>query len=323
MTRTTRAVLTIGAGLLAAPVLIALLIAAVLAGLHAGITGATAPSQTALTDIPPRYRLLYQQAALDCPGLDWTLLAAIGKIESDHGRSHAPGVTAGENAAGAAGPMQFLATTFAAVLARHRLPPGGATPSSRYDPHDAIHAAADYLCDHHAVTDPAAALFAYNHSDAYVADVLAQAATYRRPATARALWPAEAATVTDPSGTGGRVTPRTATVYHVLATAGAIRDGATCWDPHPQNPGSDHSRGTACDIFFRPADPTDVARGWNLARWLIAHQAVYGVHYLIWQGLIWSSEHPTWTTYHSPIYGCPNPKNVTGCHFNHIHLSIF
>jgi kynurenine formamidase len=61
----------------------------------------------------------------------------------------------------------------------------------------------------------------------------------------------------------------------------------------------------------------------DTARWLIAHQAAYGVHYLIWQGLIWSSEHPTWTTYHSPIYGCPNPKNITGCHFNHIHLSIF
>ena len=107
-------------------------------------------SATALADIPQSYLMLYQQAAADCPGLDWTLLAAIGKIESDHGRSRAPGVTHAQNLAGAAGPMQFLQPTFAGVLAHHRLPANGATPPSRYDPHDAIHAAAAFLCDHHA-----------------------------------------------------------------------------------------------------------------------------------------------------------------------------
>ena len=55
----------------------------------------------AVADIPTDYLVLYQQAATACPGLDWTILAAIGKIESDHGRSTLPGVQRGANAAGA------------------------------------------------------------------------------------------------------------------------------------------------------------------------------------------------------------------------------
>ena len=149
----TRAALTLGAGLLAVPVLIAVLIAGLLTA-AIGPLGPFGASPAALADIPPTYLLLYQHAAADCPGLDWTLLAAIGKLESDHGRSTAPGVTSGENPAGAAGPMQFLQPTFATVLAHHQIPPGGATPPTRYNPHDAIHAAADYLCDHHATTNP-------------------------------------------------------------------------------------------------------------------------------------------------------------------------
>jgi hypothetical protein len=315
----TRALLVIGAAACAIPVMII----AVLAGLLTAITTPSDAGPAALADIPPHYLLLYQQGAQDCPSLDWTILAAIGKTESDHGRSPLTGVTNGQNSAGAAGPMQLLQTTFAAVLARHRLPPGGSVPPSRYDPHDAIHAAALELCDNGAPINLRAAIFAYNHSTAYVADVLAQAARYRQTGPIRTRWPAEQATVPDPSGTGGHVTPRTAALYRALAAAAAIRDGATCWDPHPQNTDSDHPRGKACDIFFHPNDPNDVARGWNLARWLIAHQNAYGVHYLIWQGLIWSADQPTWTTYRSTIYSCPNPANLTGCHYDHIHFTLF
>jgi len=149
---------------------------------------ASGASTDAVSDIPAPMLALYRQAALGCPGLDWSVLAAVGKVETDHGRSRLPGVTSGENSAGAAGPMQFLAPTFAAVIAAHPPPPGGATPPSRYDPHDAIHTAAAYLCDSGAHTTPErpgdlrGALFAYNHSTAYVDQVLAQAARYRAPA---------------------------------------------------------------------------------------------------------------------------------------------
>ncbi|MFD8493356.1 NlpC/P60 family protein [Amycolatopsis sp. NPDC059657] len=170
------------AGLLGAVLLIAgSAIAAVISLFSLG----SGPSQAALADIPPGYLALYQQAAADCPGLDWSILAAIGKVETDHGRLNAPGVTSGENFAGAGGPMQFLTATFAGVTTRHPLPPGGATPPSRYNPHDAIHAAAFYLCDSGARDgrDLHAAIFAYNHAEWYVQKVLAQAEKYSETTT--------------------------------------------------------------------------------------------------------------------------------------------
>ncbi|HTF58415.1 MAG TPA: hypothetical protein VK713_00720, partial [Actinomycetes bacterium] len=65
-------------------------------------------SSYALSDIPRRYLGIYTDAASTCRGLTWQVLAAIGKIESDHGRSSAPGVRTGVNRFGCcAGPMQF------------------------------------------------------------------------------------------------------------------------------------------------------------------------------------------------------------------------
>ncbi len=151
--------------------------------LGCGSGGSSTPSDTALDDIPADYLVLYRQAAATCPGLDWTTLAAIGKIESDHGRSTLPGVHSGTNSAGAGGPMQFLATTFNTVITRHPVPPGGTTPPSLYNPHDAIYAAASYLCDSHATTDLHHAIYTYNHAEWYISEVLAQADQYASHAT--------------------------------------------------------------------------------------------------------------------------------------------
>jgi hypothetical protein len=141
--------------------------------------GTSQPRGDALADIPADYFALYRAAAHVCPGLDWSILAAVGKIETDHGRSPLPGVHSGTNSAGAGGPMQFLQATFDAVITRHPLPPGGATPSSRYNPHDAIFAAAFYLCDNGVSRgDVRAAIFSYNHADWYVQEVLDQAKKY-------------------------------------------------------------------------------------------------------------------------------------------------
>jgi len=156
----------------------------------------SSPSTAAAADIPTNYLVLYQTAATNCPGLDWTVLAAIGKIETNHGRSRLPGVTAGENHAGAGGPMQFLKPTWNGVLTRHRIPPGGATPPSRYNPHDAIHAAAYLLCDNGARDgrNLRTAIWNYNHADWYVDQVLTQAAQYRSPPASTGN-PAQAALV--------------------------------------------------------------------------------------------------------------------------------
>ena len=155
----------------------------------AGPAGQPGASSDAVADIPAGMLVLYQRAATaDCDGLPWTVLAAIGKVESDHGRSTAPGVHSGANFAGAQGPMQFLPATFAA----HNLPvpPGGADPPSPYDPVDAVHAAARYLCASgaRAGRDIPGAIWRYNHSDAYEHQVLALALTY-----AAAAAPADAA----------------------------------------------------------------------------------------------------------------------------------
>ncbi|WP_328869610.1 bifunctional lytic transglycosylase/C40 family peptidase [Streptomyces sp. NBC_00287] len=159
---------------------------AVLGGVGAGGvfsafgSSGTQPSATALTDVPSDYLALYMDAAATCPGLTWPLLAAIGKVESDHGRSTLPGVHSGSNYAGARGPMQFLLPTFTSVVAKRPPPEGGEQPPSPYNAHDAIFTAAAYLCDSGARDgkDIPAAVRAYNPDDAYVSAVLTQAQTY-------------------------------------------------------------------------------------------------------------------------------------------------
>ncbi len=163
---------------------------AVLAGLAVGavtvaVTGISGilggsgetPSAKALSSIPPEYLQLYEAAAATCPGLSWTVLAAIGTVESSNGQSSAPGVTSGSNFAGAEGPMQFEPATFAsfAVVA-----PGGADPPTPYDPADAIFTAARLLCADGAGDQAKlpSAVYDYNHSSAYVAQVLSLAGSY-------------------------------------------------------------------------------------------------------------------------------------------------
>ena len=53
-------------------------------------SGTFTPSSVAIADIPGNYLALYQQAAARY-GVDWAVLAAIGKVECDHGRLDAPG----------------------------------------------------------------------------------------------------------------------------------------------------------------------------------------------------------------------------------------
>jgi cell wall-associated NlpC family hydrolase len=133
----------------------------------AGALGAPGP----IAAVPAAWELLEQQAAATCPGLDWSVLAAIGRVESDSGRSDLPGVASGANPAGAEGPMQFEPATFAAYAV---VRPGGAVPPSPYDPVDAVYTAAALLCANGA-GDPAGlegALYDYNHDDTYVATVL-------------------------------------------------------------------------------------------------------------------------------------------------------
>jgi hypothetical protein len=86
---------------------VALLLALLFAVATGSVTSSAAsvftggPTALAEADIPPAYLVLYMEAAQTCPGLPWAVLAGIGKAESDHGRSQAPGVHSGSNPAGA------------------------------------------------------------------------------------------------------------------------------------------------------------------------------------------------------------------------------
>jgi hypothetical protein len=142
-----------------------------------------APSSAARGGIPANYLAMYRAAARTCPQLRWSVLAGIGRVETNHGRSTLPGVHAGENLAGAGGPMQFLAGTWA------QYGHGG----NRYDPADAIPAAARLLCanglqaPHPPDSCPGlrgtpgehAAIHPYNHACWYVAQVLSVARCYQ------------------------------------------------------------------------------------------------------------------------------------------------
>jgi len=142
-------------------------------------------------------------------GIDWSLLAGIGRVESNHGRFggatlHADGTSAphiigialdGSRSAlirdtdhgvldgdlvydRAVGPMQFIPSTWSSWGA-------DGNGDGRRDPFnimDAALAAARYLCaaggDLRTVAGQSRAVLAYNHSDAYLVEVLALAGTY-------------------------------------------------------------------------------------------------------------------------------------------------
>jgi hypothetical protein len=142
--------------------------------------GQLRPSRAAIADIPAGYLRLYRSAGATYR-VPWSVLAAIGKVESDHGRLRLPGVRSGLNRyrdrSGrlrrcCAGPMQFNLTDG---------PPSTWQRHGRgnvYDPADAIPAAARKLVADGARGDLDRALLAYNHSRAYVARVKRLARAY-------------------------------------------------------------------------------------------------------------------------------------------------
>lgn len=152
-------------------------------GAEASGAGSTLPSALARRDIPPATLLLYERAALRY-GLDWAILAGVGKVECDHGRDPDPSCSkeGSVNYAGAGGPMQFIAATWA----RYGLDGDGDGVADRWNPADAITSAASYLHASGAPGNYRGALLSYNAADWYVAEVQRWAARYRGSAVATA-----------------------------------------------------------------------------------------------------------------------------------------
>jgi peptidoglycan DL-endopeptidase CwlO len=135
------------------------------------------------------------------------------------------------------------------------------------------------------------------------------------PRNPNGSWPGQSCSVTDPTVSGGCLTPRT---LHALTQArlqgftrytGCFRGGG--WGEHPI--------GRACDFaaavsgFGAQAYGEDKIYGDRLAAWLVANADRLGVYYVIWYRQIWMSG-AGWRGYSGG--GSP-----AGDHTNHVHLS--
>ncbi len=171
-----RLLLVLGLGQLTSAGLLMLLLAAaaLFTVLGAGVMGqggCGGPEyQLGGRGIPPTLIPIYEAGAARFrlgargPGV----LAAINKIETDFGRDLST------STAGAVGWMQFEPSTWA-LYATDGNGDGVTDPNN---PSDAIFTAARYLAEAGAPGDWRAAVYAYNHADWYVSEVLAQASSY-------------------------------------------------------------------------------------------------------------------------------------------------
>ena len=129
--------------------------------------GPPAASSAATAQIPPAMLTLYQQAAATCPGLPWTILAAIGTVESDNGQSNLPGVHSGANGRAPRGRCSSN-RTFAAY--------DEPVPSRRGSPAEPVRSDGRRLCCGPPPVRrrggrrgrPVGAVYAYNHRPSYV-----------------------------------------------------------------------------------------------------------------------------------------------------------
>jgi murein DD-endopeptidase MepM/ murein hydrolase activator NlpD len=114
--------------------------------------------------VPP-FLLPIFQAAGTSYGIPWQVLAAVNEVETDYGRDLSV------SSAGAEGWMQFLPSEWA----QYGVDANGAGYRDPYNPADAIFAAARYMRAAGGDRDIRAAVFAYNHSQAYVDSVMLRA----------------------------------------------------------------------------------------------------------------------------------------------------
>jgi len=118
-------------------------------------------------EIPPFLLPIYQACGTEY-GIPWEVLAAINKIET------AFGTNLSVSSAGAMGWMQFLPSSWET----YGVDANGDGRKDPYNPVDAICAAASYLKASGGQENLYEAIFAYNHADWYVEEVLLYARTY-------------------------------------------------------------------------------------------------------------------------------------------------
>ena len=173
------------------------------------------PSEEALEDLPPILLRLFIAEAQQCPGLPWTVMAGISKVESNHGRY--AGSTLGSDGVirpsiigiplngtngtarivdsddglwdgdtvwdRAVGPFQFIPGSWR-IFGGDGDDDGIADPNNVFD---AVPAMRRHLCPDGQIIDIEAAVFSYNRSNAYVDAVLDWARRYTGPLATAAV----------------------------------------------------------------------------------------------------------------------------------------
>jgi transglycosylase-like protein with SLT domain len=150
--------------------------------LHVSLPSASTPNAPGSISVPVSFtsppatvqqlplsnlQVLWQQAGA-AYGIPWPVLASINKIESNFGQNMGP------SSAGAVGWMQFMPSTWL----RWGLDADGDGIADPWNARDAIYAAARYLAAAGGQTDISRGVFAYNHADWYVRQVLDLARVY-------------------------------------------------------------------------------------------------------------------------------------------------
>jgi murein DD-endopeptidase MepM/ murein hydrolase activator NlpD len=148
---------------------------------QAALPSAEVPNAPGAVALPPS--LLFRRESTGLPfttlsalwreagaayGIPWTVLAAINKIESNFGRNMGP------SSAGAIGWMQFMPSTWE----RWGTDATGDGLADPWNAKDAIYSAARYLAAAGGRDDLYRGVYAYNHADWYVKDVLDLSRTY-------------------------------------------------------------------------------------------------------------------------------------------------
>jgi murein DD-endopeptidase MepM/ murein hydrolase activator NlpD len=125
------------------------------------------PPAVPVTLSPAELLALWQHAGA-AYGIPWQVLASINKIESNFGRNMGP------SSAGAIGWMQFMPSTWL----RWGVDANGDGIADPWNPTDAVFSAARYLAAAGATSDLYRGVYAYNHADWYVNEVLSLADVY-------------------------------------------------------------------------------------------------------------------------------------------------
>jgi murein DD-endopeptidase MepM/ murein hydrolase activator NlpD len=124
----------------------------------------TPPAQPAVLSYDQLHDLWQRAGA--AYGVPWQVLGAINKVESNFGQNMGP------SSAGAVGWMQFMPSTWE----RWGTDADGNGVANPWHPEDAVYSAARYLAAAGAHTDISRAVFAYNHAQWYVDEILSLAA---------------------------------------------------------------------------------------------------------------------------------------------------